>query len=125
MARYVVYACEQMYGGLHGMNEVFVTEACSEADVNEIALDASYDVMGSYSAIYEDLENEIAEIAESEHIDEDDVDTLDELRDQVYAENVDYAYHLINEDVAGIFTTKQLDKMASDNYESFIETYCI
>jgi hypothetical protein len=41
---YAVIACEQMYGGLHGMVSYFVAEG-TEEEVEEMAIDESYSIM--------------------------------------------------------------------------------
>ena len=51
MARYVIFAAEQVYSGLHGMSSTFVTEAASDREIEWIARDASLDIIDSYPCI--------------------------------------------------------------------------
>ena len=39
MARYAIFACDEMYGGLHGMNYTGVIEADSEEEVAGLAFE--------------------------------------------------------------------------------------
>lgn len=67
---YAVIACEQMYGGMHGMVSYFVAEG-TEEEVEEMAIDISYYIMESYSSIMDDLE---AAAANEIGWDEDELD---------------------------------------------------
>lgn len=123
MARWAIYACEQMYGGLHGMHSVSVIETDDEAEVMDCAREQSYEVMDSYSEIYDSLEEEIRYcLEEYEEYGED------EVRDMVYSENVDYAYHLLNENAilegkrVSDYTTRELESMCYDfGYDEFVK----
>ena len=55
MARYAVFAADELYGGLHGMNSTFVTEAESDREIEWIARDESLDIIDSYMCIRDDL----------------------------------------------------------------------
>ena len=112
MARYVVFAAEEFYGGLYGMNSTFVTEAASDREIEWIARDASLDIIDSYAcirdAIYED-------------VDPEDYESMSEIA----LEDVMYEWALIDEELAGNYSTKELDSMAYDmGYEDFVEAYC-
>lgn len=121
MARWVVYACEQIYGGLHGMNSISVIESDDEAEVMDYACEQSYEVMDSYSEIYDSLEEEIRYCLE-------EYDNEDEARNMVYSENIDYAYHLLNENAilegkrVSDYTTRELESMCYDfGYNEFVK----
>lgn len=112
MTRYVIFAAEQMYGGLHGMNSTFVIEAESEHEVEFAAEQASLDIIDSYECIREIIFDDI------------DIDD-DELRQDACYEDVMYEWALIDEELAGNYSTKELDSMAYDmGYEEFVEAYC-
>lgn len=122
MTRWVVYACEQMYGGLHGMNLVSVIESDDEAEVIGYAEEQSYEVMDSYSEIYDSLEEEIHNYLET-----DDSFEENAIRDIIYSENIDYAYHLLNENAilegkkVSDYTTRELESMCFDfGYDEFV-----
>ena len=113
MARYVIFAAEQMYGGLHGMNSTFVTEADSDREIEFIAEQASLDVIDSYKCIREVLFDDL------------DPEIDDGLRQDACYEDVMYEWALIDEELAGNYSTKELDSMAYDmGYEDFVEAYC-
>ena len=112
MARYVIFAAEQMYGGFYGMNSTFVIEAESDSEVEFAAEQASLDIIDSYECIQEIIFDDI------------DIDD-DELRQDACYEVVMYEWALIDEELAGNYSTKELDSMAYDmGYEEFVEAYC-
>ena len=121
MTRYAIYAGDQLYGGLHGMCTHMVVECNSIEDAVLIAREESIDVIQSYSGIYETLDNDIAESIE-ENVSEDE---MEEYRNDVYNEDIDYNIWLINEEKAQNFTTDELDEMFYNLPEGFIEKYCI
>lgn len=121
MARWAIYACEQMYGGLHGMNSVSVIESDDEDEVMDYACEQSYEVMDSYSEIYDSLEEEIRNCLE-------EYDNENEARDMIYSENIDYAYHLLNENAilkgkkVSDYTTRELESICFDfGYDKFVK----
>ena len=112
MARYAVFAADELYKGLHGMNSTFVTEAESDREVDSIARDASLDVIDSYMCIRDDL---------YEGVDLEDYETMNEIA----LGDIMYEWALIDEELAGNYSTKELDSMAYDmGYEEFVEAYC-
>ena len=127
---YAVIACEQMYGGLHGMVSYFVTEGPEEA-AEEAAIDESYAIMEEYSSIMEDLE---AAAAEEIGWDEDELDEYMEdstsgvddeytraLNEQM-RENLMYEIYPIVEETN--LSLEQLDNLFCRNPEEFIRKYC-
>lgn len=87
MKRYFVYACEQIYGGLHGIEDFGVFEfdnSWTEEEIyREYVCEMSRGVMESYGDIMEDLEDSL---------DRDDYDSEDEYYDAfegIIEENID------------------------------------
>lgn len=128
---YAVIACEQMYGGLHGMVSYFVTEGPEEA-AEEAAIEESYAIMEEYSSIMDDLE---AAAKEEVGFDEDQYEDYEEgegsatwddeysraLGEQM-AENLMYEIYPIVEETN--LSLKQLDNLFNRNPEEFIRKYC-
>lgn len=127
---YAVIACEQMYGGLHGMVSYFVTEG-TEEEVEEMAIDESYAIMEEYSSIMEDLEAAAAEEVgwdkdELEEYFEDSTIEADEeytraLNEQMQ-ENLQYEIYPIVEETN--LSIEQLDNLFNRDPEEFIRKYC-
>lgn len=119
MKRYFIYACERMYGGLHGMEDYGVfdfDDSWTEDEIyKEYVCEMSFDVMNSYGAITEDL------------VDRDDYDNEDEYweaYEEAMWENVDGYVVRIRDDVA--LSTGELNKIACNlGPEMFKEEYCI
>lgn len=127
---YAVIACEQMYGGMHGMVSYFVAEG-TEEEVEEMAIDESYAIMEEYSSIMDDLEQaarEEVEWTEEEFEDyiNDSTAEVDEeytraLNEQMQ-ENLQYEiYPIVKETNLSI---EQLDNLFNRNPEDFIREYC-
>lgn len=118
MKRYFVYACEQMYGGLHGMNNfgvVEVEDSATEDDVyQDYVVEMSFEVMNSYEEITDSL------------VDRDDFDDEDEYYEayeEAMWENVDGYVAKIRDDV--MLSTRELDKRACElGEEEFRTQYC-
>lgn len=118
MKRYFVYACEQMYGGLHGMNNSCVVEVEDELTDNDVysdyVIEMSYEIMDSYAEITDSL------------VDRDEFDDEDEYY-QAYEEakweNVDGYVAKIREDV--VLSASELDRLAYDlGEQEFKAQYC-
>lgn len=107
MARYVVYAMEGRYQGLHGISAFAVVDADNEKEVHEIAREMSLDVMESYRTIDEELE-------EDEEYDEDYVE---ELRN----ENIEYDFHRVKDDCP--FTDEEIDFKIYNDYRGFVDKW--
>lgn len=113
---YVIHAYEGTYGGLHGIED-WIIEKTSLDIAKEIALDASYGVINSYSSIYEGFEND----AEEEDLipgTEDFIEYVQELMDE------DIAYTIYEVIRTKGKTVKELDSILSKDPESFIKEYC-
>ena len=127
---YAVIACEQMYGGLHGMVSYFVAEG-TEEEVEEQAIDESYSIMEQYSDIMDDLE---AAAANEIGWDEDELDEYwedstsgadDEYTralDEQMLENLQYEIYPIVKETD--LSLEQLDNLFNRNPEDFIREYC-
>ena len=127
---YAVIACEQMYGGLHGMVSYFVTEG-TEEEVEEMAIDESYAIMEEYSSIMEDLEQAAREeVGWTEEEFEDYINDSTAEVDEEYTralneqmrENLQYEiYPIVKETNLSI---EQLDNLFNRDPEEFIREYC-
>lgn len=127
---YAVIACEQMYGGLHGMVSYFVAEG-TEEEVEEQAIDESYSIMEQYSDIMDDLE---AAAANEIGWDEDELDEYMEdstsgaddeytrALDEQMLENLQYEIYPIVKETN--LSLEQLDNLFNRNPEDFIREYC-
>ena len=122
MARYAVFACDQMYDGLHGMNYTGVVEADSVGEIAGFAFEEALYVIQSYANIYEALDEEAEECIE-EGMTEDEIE---ELRNDIYINDVQTTWALVDESVAKNYTTEELDNMCYNmTYTDFVEQYCI
>jgi len=113
MANYLIYACEQRYGGLHGMYNYTVEYDITEQQANEIGHEMSIDVMESYSCIIEDLQEDAEYYADRDTIDDNEYeDLICDMLGELEEENAEWSLYrlrdnLTEEDKKQI---KELDK---------------
>ena len=105
--RFVIYAYESTYGGLHGIYDICVTEADSLDEVDDIGETMAYEVIDSYSHLFAN----------------DDVYDYDENDDyEVTSPKWEYARILSKWDD---IPTETLDAEAAElGYEEFVNKYC-
>ena len=105
--RFVIYAYESTYGGLHGIYNICVTEADSLDEVDDIGETMAYEVIDSYSHLFAN----------------DDVYDYDEDDDyEVTSPEWEYARILSKWDD---IPTETLDAEAAElGYEEFVNKYC-
>ena len=105
---YAAFIAEGIYQGLHGIEQREIIEASSLKEAHEIATEMSIELMGSYSAVYEELEAEL----------QDEIDTdwtekrIEELRAEIYDNNVYYDLYELDE-----------EKIKDKSYEDLIEEF--
>ena len=113
MANYLIYACEQRYGGLHGMYNYAVEYGITEQRADEIGHEMSIGVMESYTCIMEDLQEEAEYHADRDTIDDNEYeDLICEMIGELEEENTEWSLYrlrdnLTEEDKKQI---KELDK---------------
>lgn len=99
-----IYAYEQSYGGLHGINDMCVCDIDSLDEINDIGLDMALGVIDSYSNIFE-----------SEYDDEEDYDDPTDF--------CCWEAYKIKDDIN--LSVDELDSICNElGDELFIEEYC-
>ena len=99
--RFVIYAYESTYGGLHGIYNICVTEADSLDEVDDIGETMAYEVIDSYSHLFTSEEDEEYE-----------------------ATSPEWEYTRILPKWDNI-STEELDAEAAElGYEEFVNKYC-
>ena len=122
MARYAIYGCDQLYAGLHGMCEMAVIDADDEEEARENAFNLALEVIQSYADIYDALDEEVKESIEDDMSD----DEIEEMYDDAYKEDADCYWALVDESVAGQYSTEELNNMCYRiSYNEFVKQYCI
>jgi len=121
MPRYAIFACENLYNGEHGMNIATVQDCKNKSEAITLAIQYSMDVIHSYDGIIDILDEEVQDYI-CENMSED---AIENLRDDIYWEDINYYIFLIDEIKANNITTIELDKMYCDSPEEFEEKYCI
>ena len=104
--RFVIYAYESTYGGLHGIYDICVTEADSLDEVDDIGETMAYEVIDSYSHLFTSEEEDCDEDGECE------------------ATSPEWEYARILPKWDNI-STEELDAEAAElGYEEFVNKYC-
>lgn len=116
---YVIHAFEEKCGGYHGIEDWTISAGAEEEAIEE-AKELSLDVMSSYNFIIDELENDI-ETFTNEDMNEDDIE---ELRYDIYNENIAYEIWKIKSDIIKEYDIDTLEKWLYDDPEDFIEKYC-
>ena len=109
MAIYLIYACEEMYNGLHGMNSVAITESNNLKSVQWEAKEMSRYVMDSYSDIAETLLDNAREQAESLGIYDESDPEFENILEQEYDDNICYYIYELS------------DEYTEDQYNDMLE----
>ena len=118
--RVYICACDNTYGGLHGMSDWCVTDVSSIDEANEIGLQMSYDVMESYDSITEYLESEADQWYER------DTDEWQEAYEEAAMENTSWNVWEIDEEATKGLTNEELEELIECyEDEDFIKKYCI
>ena len=104
--RFVIYAYESTYCGLHGIYDICVTEADSLDEADDIGETMAYEVIDSYSHLF---------VSEKEDCDEDE---------EYEATSPEWEYARILPKWDNI-PTEELDAEAAElGYEEFVNKYC-
>ena len=104
--RFVIYAYESTYGGLHGIYDICVTEVNSLDEADDIGETMAYEVIDSYSHLF---------ASEEEDCDEDE---------EYEATSPEWEYARILPKWDNI-PTAELDAEAAElGYEEFVNKYC-
>lgn len=124
MGRFYYYATENIYQGLHGIEDSGVIEARDMNNACDFCFERCMNLMEDYDDIMTSL-RERAENYLSEEDREND-EKVYEMLDEVMAENALVVVWAINEEKAKGFSTEELDSIAyheGSNY--FIKEYCV
>jgi hypothetical protein len=114
---YAIWAYENQYGGLHGIEDYAIIEADQDIDIADLEADAaqmSREVIEDYtiSEFYGSLE-------EDEDLDEEDIE---DLAEDFINENIAYNIYKVIKDEGK--TVDELENMFINYREDFIENYC-
>lgn len=115
---YVIHSFDEIYGGLHGMEEWSMEECQSEKEAIETAIEMSCDVIDSYSNIREILHERAEDllsydIEEGRIISEQQRETaLNNYYDECVKEDISYYVNKLNSS----HSLEEYEKMLADGY---------
>lgn len=116
---YAAYITEGIYQGLHGIEqkEILIVSCLKEA--HEIATEMSLELMGSYSAVYEELETMVQDEIDANWTEEE----VEKLRAEIYNENVYYDLYELDEEKIKDKSYKDLEEELYNDLEEFLDKY--
>lgn len=114
-----IYAYENIFGGLHGMYDYTFYEANKEKEAEEVALDLSCGVIGSYDDITEHLEEE----ADS-YSDDRDSDEWSSAYDEAVMQDTAYEIYALKDEVKDKTKDELGELVHQEGVKGFIEKYC-
>ena len=111
------------YQGLHGMREVELCEAVSEEEALTYAKELSYNVIESYSCIYDDLHTDWEESCAFEGIEDLESDEAEDLWNYILNDDLDYSCYELDKEKLPTLDEKELEEMLYDDFEDFVTKY--
>ena len=109
---YYIKGYDQIYCGLHGMETSRIIECENDDEAIDWGRDLSQDVIESYSNIYEELEEEVLHRCAVEGICyKDDGPIVDNIRDEVYQEDLAYEVDLLDSNELPSFDIDELEDL--------------
>lgn len=124
MGRFYYYATENIYQGLHGIEDSGVIEAKDMNGACDFCFERCIHLMEGEDDIMTSLGKQAADCLNEE--DSEDEEKFYDMLDEVMAENALVAVWATNEEKAKGLSTKELNRIAyyeGSNY--FIKEYCI
>lgn len=123
MARYFIWAAEQLYEGLHGIETYRVKECSSYEDACNYALELSFDVIDSYcEEEYRRMAEERIDICDYDN-EGDYWDDFDEILCDLESESTCWKVTEVNEEKASDISTDELDLMFCQDPDETIKKY--
>ena len=116
-----IAAYEGTYQGYHGIITRFVDEFSSYEEAVEAAIEESYNVMYDSFQVYKIFEQELADYIED--TDERDEMRIEEMRDEIYENNLAFDIYYLDKTKIENKTLKQLDEEFYQDPEGFLEKY--
>ena len=124
MAYWAIKAYDDIYGGLHGMQDINIL-CGTEDEAREVASDMAFDVVDSYYDIRDALEEKVERICELEGIDLADESEVDEVREEVYDQDAQWEIYELDRTKLPTVNTVKLRDMFYNNPDEFLEKYAI
>ena len=114
-----IYAYENFYGGLHGMNDYGFFKIDKEKEAEEIALDLSCGVIEGY----EDIERQLEEEADF-YSDDRESDEWYTAYDDAVMQDTAYEIYALKDEIKEKSECELFELVAQEGVEGFIEKYC-
>ena len=121
---YVIHAYDQIYGGLHGIEDWSIADCSTINEAEEYLRENSMDIITSYSSIIDQLEADVEDYKTDDMSEEE----IEELRYDIYNEDIDGNIYQIKKEFSENYTSKDFLKFEQElveDPEEFIKTYCI
>lgn len=125
MAIWAIRAYDEFYSGLHGMENYEIFEG-TEEEADECGREMSYEVIESYSDIYDSLEDDVKQYCEEEGFDYDENgEEVEDIREEVYGADTAWDIHELDVTKLPTLDFNELDNMFYNNPDEFLELYAV
>ena len=124
MKKYLIYACEEMYHGLHGIEDMTIIETDDLAVANAIGQEMSRDLITSYGLESDYLDSAMEELGYDEEDFDADLDVNEKvwnLAEEMISENLSWQIFEIRKETNE--STNTLLNKAFEDFKGFIEEY--
>ena len=116
MSRFAIYAYEQMFGGLYGVNSIAIVEGDYDSAC-ETAQEMSFEVMDAYS----EIKDNFAEEADYNGLEEGTEEWYDYIA-ECRCDNVAYEVYRILDSCT--LSDEECENMFYNDKDAFVEKYC-
>lgn len=117
---FAIYACDCLYGGLHGMYDCGIFKFFNTEDAIIQGREMSRQVIESYSDILDTLEDDFREYSREDMLD----DELNDLWEDIVYSDISYEIRLLKSECLANSTITELEEEFYNDPQSFLQNYC-
>lgn len=117
---FAIYACDYLYGGLHGMYDCGIFKFFNVEDAIIQGREMSRQVIESYSDILDTLEDDFREYYREDMFD----DELNDLWEDIVYSDISYEVRLLKSEYLTNSTIAELEEEFYNDPQIFLQNYC-
>lgn len=117
---FAIYACDCLYGGLHGMYDCGIFKFFNVEDAIIQGREMSRQVIESYSDILDTLEDDFREYYREDMFD----DELNDLWEDIVYSDISYEVRLLKSEYLTNSTIAELEEEFYNDPQIFLQNYC-
>jgi hypothetical protein len=117
---YVIYAAENQFQGLHGIEDFRIEDCENDNAAADIGEEMSLELINDFSCVYSILEEDYEESINDDMTEKE----KDEIHTEIYNDDIYYSYWKIKEDICKNYTVDLLEEMLEEDLENFVKNFC-